>query len=254
MERKISNPQGLIEKAEREALASLKKSSTKRPKKNRFKKPSPYALKVSKFRDITGRLRVTREERRALHEYTPRQVANRKTTDTTAYLRRVLKLYREYEVPDNLQIPVAEALEYLPPKQVAKRLGLDPIVKEGPDKEWKTFTPVDIKTISYYDHPGYMKKGKVIRQPGGYYYENISTGFFENELSIETYFSDFSGGKIDYQGTKDPADALQLILDKIAPGVLVDPGNSGHCFLVYKDEWESATGLATDYYESRHYV
>lgn len=252
-EKKIKTPIDLINKAERDALSTLsKRSKSKSAKGYGISTPTPYARKLAKFRKLVGRHRVTREERKALHTYTPAQVKNRKTTDTTAYYRRILKIYRDYVVPDELQIQVAEMLEYLPPKQVGKRLGLEPIMKE-PVQEWDTFTPVDIRTISYSQHPGYMRKGKEIRRPGGYYYENISNGVLNEGVPISKYF-EFEGGNIDYSGYKHPVDALQLIIDHIAVNVLVDPGNSGHPFLVYKEEWDNAEGLSSDYYESRHYT
>ena len=253
MAKRIKTPTGLIDKAERDALSALsKRSKSKSTKGYGISTPTPYARKLAKFRKLVGRHRVTREERKALHTYTPAQVKNRKTTDTTAYYRRILKIYRDYAVPDELQIQVAEMLEYLPPKQVGKRLGLEPITKD-PVQEWDTFTPVDIRTISYPQHPGYMKKGKEIRRGGGYYYENIGDGVLEQNTPIERYF-EFEGGNIDYHGYTDPVDALQMIIDHISPGILVDPGNSGHPFLVYKEEWDNAKGLSPDYYESRHYT
>lgn len=253
MAKKIKTPSNIINEVERNALHELSKTTAEKQKWHRFKKLSPYGKKINKFRELSGRSRVSREERKALKQFTPKQVLNRKTTDTTAYFRRILKLYREYEVPDRLQEQVAYTLEYLPPKQTAKRLGLEPIVKEPPLK-WKTFSQVNIKTISYSQHPGYMKKGKEIRRGGGYYYENNENGIFKENIPIEKYFEDFEGGKIDYNGYKHPVDALQLIIDYIVPGVLVDPGNSGHLFLVKKTEWDNVKGLAPDYYESRHYT
>lgn len=254
MAKRIKNPADIVKEAERDALRSLsKRTKPKNSKGYGISTPTPYARKLAKFRKMVGRYRVTREERKALHTYTPAQVKNRKSTDTTAYYRRILKIYRDYVVPDELQIQVAEMLEYLPPKQVGRRLGLEPITHD-PVKDWETFTTVDIKTISYSQHPGFMKKGKEIRRGGGYYYNNIENGIFNEGTPIDKYFDEFGGGNVDYHGFKDPVDALQMIIDHISPGVLVDPGDSGHLFLVLKEEWDNVKWLATDYYESRHYT
>jgi hypothetical protein len=253
MAKKIKTPKDLIGKAERDALSTLsKRTKPKSGKGYGISTPTKYSRKIARFRKLSGRSRVTREERKALHMFTPKQVLNRKTTDTTAYYRRILKIYRDYVVPDELQEQVAYALEYLAPKQAAKRFGLEPITK-NPVQEWDTFKPVDIRTISYSQHPGYMRKGKEIRRTGGYYYENISNGILDSSVPIGKYF-EFEGGNIDYHGYTNPTDALQMIIDHISPGVLVDPGNSGHPFLVYKEEWDNAKELAPDYYESRHYI
>lgn len=253
MVKKIKNPTDLIANAERDALRTLsKRTKSKSSKGYGISTPTPYGRKIQKFRKLAGRFRVTREERKALHMFTPKQVLNRKTTDTTAYYRRILKIYRDYVVPDELQEQIAYALEYLPPKQAAKRFGLEPIMKD-PVPDWEIFTPVDVRTISYSQHPGYMRKGREIRRGGGYYYENISSGIFNESVPISKYF-EFEGGNIDYNGYKHPFDALQLIIDHISPGVLVDPGNSGHPFLVYREEWDNVGVLAADYYESRHYT
>ena len=257
MVKKIKNPEDIVKNAEREALRTLsKKSQPKGQKGSSLYHPTKYARKLQRFRKITGRNRISREERRALKTFTASQVKNRKVPGTTAYSRRLLKVYREYEVPEALRDKIAYALQYATPKKTAQMFGLEPIEKEPPAEPpgWKTFTPVDIKTISYSQHPGYMRKGKEIRRTDGYYYVNISLGVLSEKIPIERYFEDFDGGKIDYHGYKDPVDALQLIIDYISPGVLVDPGKSGHLFLVKKDEWDKVKGLSSDYYTSRHYV
>ena len=112
-----------LKKIIREAEKVLKSSS--RPVAAGKMKISKEVLKAAKafnkYKELTGRKRLSDAEKRALLKYTPKQVAKENTLKQSAYEKR-LKAFKEL-VNRDIQPSEYADLRYLTARQLQKRIG-----------------------------------------------------------------------------------------------------------------------------------
>ena len=268
-----------LERIEREAYKLLRAKSTS-PQKTKpirvTKETRSYARRIKKYREIAGRKHLTKEEKTALHHFTPGQVfrSQTKLTDRT-YMNRIKKFEEKYGEKFSTKFGssyesrdlMTYTLQYLGVEQAARRFGIyeKPQKPEEPPTEppggdgWEKFTEVAFPDVSWEDlgTPPIRDKnwphfsGNFLYDNGGYLYgadPNI-------DLSVLMSMGKWT--------CKDHTmlDFMSLVVPHIWKDILVDPTNAGilrenswdGIFIVKKSEWDNVKELADDYLTSRLY-
>lgn len=268
-----------LERIEREAYKLLRSKTTSLKKTTPIrvtKATRSYARRIKKYRKISGRKRLTKEEKTALHYFTPGQVfrSQTKLTDKT-YMNRIKKFeakYKEkfetkfgssYESRDLLTY----TLQYLGVEQAARRFGIyekpqkpEELPTELPgDDGWEKFTEVAFPEVSWEDlgTPPIRDKdwphfsGDFLYENGGYLYGS------DPNIDLSILMSMGRWRCRDHT----MLDFMSLVVPHIWKDILVDPTNAGilrtntcdGIFIVKKNEWNNVAELGDDFLYSRRY-
>lgn len=248
-----------LKKIIREAEKVLESSS--RPVIAGKMKISREALRAAKafnkYRELTGKRKLSDTEKRALLKYTPKQVAKESTLKQSAYEKR-LKAFKELM---NREIEPGEYadLRYLTAKQLQKRIGeykketADTKDEEGKSEENgfpDTFNDVDFPSVRWWDIPSVIRSSAEERRIGGLLYENAGI-FWDDPDKI-------SLARLFYEGVDGRQWSIIMALRSIlvANGhsdILISPDESRDRFAVYREEWNGVEELSPDYKTTRRY-
>ena len=248
-----------LKKIIREAEKVLESSS--RPVAAGKMKISKEALRAAKtfnkYKELTGKKKLSDIEKRALLKYTPKQVAKESTLKQSTYEKR-LKAFRELMNRD-IQPGEYADLRYLTAKQLQKRIGAyESEVSDTKDEKNEseadafpdTFKDVDFPSVRWWDIPSIIRSSAEERRAGGLLYEN--SGIFwddPDKISLARLFFEGVDGR-----QWSIIMALRSIL--VANGysdILISPDESRDRFAVYREEWNSVAELSPDYKTTRRY-
>lgn len=248
-----------LKKIIREAEKALESSS--RPVvagKMKISKESLRAAKAfNKYKELTGKKRLTDTEKRALLKYTPKQVAKESALKQSTYEKR-LKAFKELMNRD-IQPGEYADLRYLTARQLQKRIGLyeskvtntegERNDSEG-DEFPNTFKNVDFPSVRWWDIPSVIKSSAEERRSGGLLYENAEIFWDDpDKISLARLFYEGIDGR-----QWSVIMALRSIL--VANGysdILISPDESMDRFAVYREEWNNVGELSPDYKTTRKY-
>lgn len=248
-----------LKKIIREAEKVLESSS--RPVAAGKMKISKEALKAAKafnkYKELTGKKKLSDIEKRALLKYTPKQVAKESTLKQSAYEKR-LKAFRELMNRD-IQPGEYADLRYLTAKQLQKRIGayeneVADTKDDGNESETDTFPDVfkdvDFPSVRWWDIPSIIKSSAEERRAGGLLYENAGIFWDDpDKISLARLFFEGIDGR-----QWSIIMALRSIL--VANGyndILISPDESRDRFAVYREEWNGVEELSPDYKTTRRY-
>lgn len=248
-----------LKKIIREAEKILKSSS--KPVAAGKMKISREALKAvkafNKYKELTGKKKLSDIEKRALLKYTPKQVAKESTLKQSAYEKR-LKAFRELMNRD-IQPGEYADLRYLTAKQLQKRIGtyenevVDTKGEENgseTDKFPDVFRDVDFPSVRWWDVPSVIRSSAEERRTGGLLYENAGIFWDDpDKVSLARLFFEGIDGR-----QWSIIMALRSIL--VANGysdILISPDESRDRFAVYREEWNGVEELSPDYKTTRKY-
>ena len=248
-----------LKKIIREAERVLKSSS--RPVAAGKMKISKEALKAAKafnkYKELTGRKRLSDAEKRALLKYTPKQVAKENTLKQSAYEKR-LKAFKEL-VNRDIQPGEYADLRYLTARQLQKRINTyekemvdteSEKTNSEEDKFPNAFKDVDLPSVRWWDIPSVIRSSAEERKSGGLLYENAGI-FWDDPDKI-------SLARLFYEGVDGRQWSVIMALRSIllANGysdILISPDESKDRFAVYREEWNSVGELSPDYKTTRKY-
>lgn len=248
-----------LKKIIREAEKILKASS--RPVAAGKMKISKEALRAAKafnkYKELTGKKRLSDTEKRALLKYTPKQVAKENTLKQLAYEKR-LKAFKEL-VNRDIQPGEYADLRYLTARQLQKRISTyeketvdvkSEETKTEEDKFPNTFKDVDLPLVRWWDIPSVIRSSAEERRSGGLLYENAGIFWDDpDKISLVRLF---------YEGVDGRQWSVIMALRSIllANGysdILISPDESKDRFAVYREEWNSVGELSPDYKTTRKY-
>ena len=248
-----------LKKIIREAEKVLESSS--RPVAAGKMKISKEALRAAKafnkYKELTGKKKLSDIEKRALLKYTPKQVAKESTLKQSAYEKR-LKAFRELMNRD-IQPGEYADLRYLTAKQLQKRIGtyeneVSDAKGEGNESESDAFPDVfkdvDFPSVRWWDIPSIIRSSAEERRTGGLLYENAGI-FWDDPDKI-------SLARLFFEGTDGRQWSIIMALRSIlvANGysdILISPDESRDRFAVYREEWNGVAELSPDYKTTRRY-
>lgn len=210
--------------------------------------------KMDKYRELKGSRRLSKSEKMALLNYTPKQVFNAQKLTEKQKVRRE-KLF------ENIVGRAATAedltdLQYMSPAALAKKkYGIIP--KKKPKKQLtyeesypNTFTPVQLPAVRWWDIPASIRGSRKERIKGGFLYENSGL-LWETSESIS--LAKVARLGVDGRGISKLG-FLRSVLAKVSGGeIFVDPMGEGKMFFVYASEWDKVDELPEDYAETRRY-
>lgn len=236
----------------RDAEKILKESSKKPTKVN--VKVSSEAMKLAKtynkYKELSGKKRLSADEKRALLKYTPKQVLKSKKLTQKAYGKRITA-FRELIGHDPTPSEYAD-LRYLTATQAynRSRSNSEQTAEENKTLYPDTFSDVELPTVRWWDIPSIIRSSAEERRSGGLLYENTEI-FWSNpeKISLARLFFEGSDGR-----QFSVIMALRTIL--IANGysnILISPKDLDQRFAVYREEWNNVDELAPDYIETRKY-
>lgn len=212
------------------------------------------ANKIQTYRELKGTKRLTKAEKMALLDYTPKQVfkAQRLTEKQHARRERSLEKILGHKLTDADKL----ALRYITPAMYAKKMyGVESRKKdkEGPTYEElfpNIFTPVALPVIRWWDIPAAIRNDPVERKRGGFLYENSRLLWETPErISLSRIAESAVDGK---RMTK--LSFLRGVLPAVTNNaVFVDPMGESKLFFVYANEWDKVQELPEDYAETRRY-
>lgn len=248
-----------LKKIIREAEKVLESSS--RPVSAGKMKISREALRAAKafnkYKELTGKKKLSDIEKRALLKYTPKQVAKESTLKQSAYEKR-LKAFRELMNRD-IQPGEYADLRYLTARQLQKRIGAyeSEVVDtkgEGSESEIDTFPDVfkdvDFPSVRWWDIPSIIRSSAEERRAGGLLYENAGIFWDDpDKISLARLFFEGVDGR-----QWSIVMALRSIL--VANGysdILISPDESRDRFAVYREEWNGVEELSQNYKTTRKY-
>lgn len=241
-----------LKRVEREArrILAAKAKGVKLPKVKKSKSGMKYARRLSRYKEMTGKKRLSSVEKTALHLFTPMQVARRVSVTSQKYARRVKAYKARYGEPNEAAL---YALQFAGPVTAARRVG----VEEKPKKdqkasgEWAVFTPVALPGVSWVRLPSAFTNGWG-HESGTYQYNNSRILWLDNAAAPINLQLLFENGQSGYDHTN--ADFFRDFLGTIFRGkYLYDPNNDGSHFIVLASEWLNVAELAPDYATSRKY-
>ena len=215
------------------------------------------AKAFSRYKELTGKKKLSDTEKRALLKYTPKQVAKENTLKQSAYEKR-LKDFRELMNRD-IQPGEYADLRYLTAKQLQKRIGA--YESEAVDTKYEKneseadafpdiFKDVDFPSVRWWDIPSIIRSSAEERRAGGLLYEN--SGIFwddPDKISLARLFFEGIDGR-----QWSIIMALRSIL--VANGysdILISPDESRDRFAAYREEWNGVAELSPDYKTTRRY-
>lgn len=268
-----------LERIEREAYKILRMKSAKpeKPKQIRVSKEvRSYARRVKKYRELSGRKRLTKEEKSALHYFTPGQVfrSQTKLTDRT-YMNRIKKFeakYGEkfakkfgssYESRDLMTY----TLQYLGVEQAARRFGIyekhekpeEPPTVPPVGDGWEKFTEIEFPEISWEDLGSPPIRDKDWPHfSGDFIYENgdllhgVDPNIDLNVLMLNGKWICKDHTMLEFMSLVVPNNWDDILVDPTNAGILKEGSQSG-IFIVKKDEWDNVDELADDFLTSRLY-
>ena len=248
-----------LKKIIREAEKVLESSS--RPVAAGKMKISKEALRAAKafnkYKELTGKKKLSDTEKRALLKYTPKQVAKESTLKQSAYEKR-LKAFRELMNRD-IQPGEYADLRYLTARQLQKRIGtyeseVSNTKGEGNESETDSFPDVfkdvDFPSVRWWDIPSIIRSSAEERRAGGLLYENAGIFWDDpDKISLARVFFEGIDGR-----QWSIIMALRSIL--VANGysdILISPDESRDRFAVYREEWHNVEELSPDYKTTRRY-
>lgn len=236
----------------RDAEKILKESSKKPTKVNA--KISSEAMKLAKtynkYKELSGKKRLSVDEKRALLKYTPKQVFKSKKLTQKAYEKRI-ETFKELIGRDLTPAEYTD-LRYLTATQTYNKLKPNPKVTEEENKALypDVFSDVELPTVRWWDIPAIIRSSAEERRSGGLLYENTEI-FWNNpeKISLTRFFFEGVDGR-----QFSVIMALRTIL--MANGysnILISPKDLTQRFAVYREEWENVDELAPNYIETREY-
>lgn len=248
-----------LKKIIREAEKVLESSS--RPVAAGKMKISREALRAAKafnkYKELTGKKKLSDTEKRALLKYTPKQVAKESTLKQSVYEKR-LKAFRELMNRD-IQPGEYADLRYLTARQLQKRIGAyesEVSDAKGNRNESEAdafpdvFKDVDFPSVRWWDVPSIIRSSAEERRAGGLLYENAGIFWDDpDKVSLARLFFEGIDGR-----QWSIIMALRSIL--VANGysdILISPDESRDRFAVYREEWNSVEELSPDYKTTRRY-
>lgn len=248
-----------LKKIIREAERALKSSSKPvAAGKIKISKESLKAAKVfNKYKELTGKKKLSDTEKRALLKYTPKQVAKESALKQSTYEKR-LKAFKELMNRD-IQPGEYADLRYLTAKQLQKRIGSyeDRATNTEGEKNGSegnkfpdTFKDVDFPSVRWWDVPSVIRSSAEERKSGGLLYENAGI-FWDNPDKV-------SLARLFYEGIDGMQWSIIMALRSIliANGysdILISPDESRDRFAVYREEWNGIGELSPDYKTTRKY-
>ena len=241
-----------LKRVEREAQRILKAKAkgVKLPAVKKSKAGMQYARRLSRYKEITGKKRLSSVEKTALHLFTPTQVARRASVTSQKYARRVKAYKARYGEPDAAAL---YALQFAGPGTVARRIGVEekPKKDKKASEDWSVFTPVSLPGVSWVRLPSAFTQGWP-HESGSYQYNNSRILWLDNAAAPINLQLLFENGQSGYDHTN--ADFFHDFLGTIFRGrYLYDPNNDGSHFMVLASEWANVAELAPDYVTSRKY-
>ena len=215
------------------------------------------AKAFSRYKELTGKKKLSDTEKRALLKYTPKQVAKENTLKQSAYEKR-LKAFRELMNRD-IQPGEYADLRYLTAKQLQKRIGayeneVSDAKDEGNEPETDVFPDVfkdvDFPSVRWWDVPSIIKSSAEERRTGGLLYENAGI-FWDDPDKV-------SLARLFFEGIDGRQWSIIMVLRSIlvANGysdILISPDESRDRFAVYREEWNGVEELSPDYKTTRRY-
>jgi hypothetical protein len=248
-----------LKKIIRDAEKVLESSS--RPVAAGKMKISKEALRAAKafnkYKELTGKKKLSDIEKRALLKYTPRQVVKESTLKQSAYEKR-LKAFRELMNRD-IQPGEYADLRYLTARQLQKRIGtyeseVSDARGDGDKSEADAFPDVfkdvDFPSVRWWDIPSIIRSSAEERRAGGLLYENAGIFWDDpDKISLSRLFFEGIDGR-----QWSIIMALRSIL--VANGysdILISPDESRDRFAVYREEWNGVEELSPDYKTTRRY-
>ena len=215
------------------------------------------AKAFNKYKELTGKKKLSDIEKRALLKYTPKQVAKESTLKQSAYEKR-LKAFRELMNRD-IQPGEYADLRYLTARQLQKRIGTyenevvdtkDEENESEADKFPDIFKDVDFPSVRWWDVPSIIKSSAEERRTGGLLYENAGIFWDDpDKVSLARLFFEGIDGR-----QWSIIMALRSIL--VANGysdILISPDESRDRFAVYREEWNGVEELSPEYKTTRRY-
>lgn len=241
-----------LKRVEREAQRILKAKAkgVKLPAVRKSKAGTQYARRLSRYKEITGKKRLSSVEKTALHLFTPMQVARRASVTSQKYARRVKAYKARYGEPNAAAL---YALQFAGPVTAARRIGVEEKPKKDKkvSEDWLTFTPVSLPGVSWVRLPSAFTQGWS-HASKSYQYNNSEILWLDNSatpIDLQKLFKDGDDGN-DHPN----ADFFKTFLGDIFHGqYLYDPNNDGSHFIVLASEWTDDLELAPDYVTSRKY-
>lgn len=248
-----------LKKIIREAEKVLKSSN--KPVAAGKMKISKESLKTAKafnkYKELTGKKRLSDAEKRALLKYTPKQVAKEGALKQSTYEKR-LKAFKELMNRD-IQPGEYADLRYLTARQLQKRISLDEDkATSAEDKRDEseedsfpdTFKDVDFPSVRWWDIPSVIRSSAEERKSGGLLYENAGI-FWDDPDKV-------SLARLFYEGVDGRQWSIIMALRSIlvANGhsdILISPDESKDRFAVYHEEWYNIEELSPDYKATRKY-
>lgn len=215
------------------------------------------AKAFNKYKELTGKKKLSDTEKRALLKYTPKQVMKESTLKQSAYEKR-LKAFREL-VNRDIQPGEYADLRYLTAKQLQKRISTyenevadtkDEESESETDKFPNVFKDVDFPFVRWWDVPSVIRSSAEERRSGGLLYGNSGI-FWDNPDRI-------SLAKLFFEGVDGRQWSVVMALRSIlmANGhidILISPDESRDRFAVYREEWNNVEELDPDYKTTRRY-
>lgn len=192
---------------------------------------------VKKYKKLTGKKRLSKEERSSISMFGASRVFKKLDVDTEEGRDLFENRIRQYERKYGEASPEAIwGLQYG---------GADYIRKVLYGDVWKKFKIPVLPKITWDEVP------VIIRVSDRERFEQMlyETGLYENGTEREDriqWVIDWDGD----EGIRD--DAIKQFFDGKGD-IFFDPGNTGDFFLVYKSEWEKVRELSDDYTTSRRY-
>lgn len=235
--------------------------SSNRPVASGKMKISKEALRAAKafdkYKELTGKKKLSDVEKRALLKYTPKQVVKESTLKQSAYEKR-LKAFRELMNRD-IQPGEYADLRYLTARQLQKRIGTyesEVPDANGEENEPETdafpdvFKDADFPSVRWWDIPSIIRSSAEERRSGGLLYENAGIFWDDpDKISLARLFFEGVNGR-----QWSIIMALRSIL--VANGysdILISPDESRDRFAVYREEWNGVEELSPDYKTTRRY-
>lgn len=215
------------------------------------------AKAFNKYKELTGKKKLSDIEKRALLRYTPKQVARESTLKQSTYEKR-LKAFKELMNRD-IQPGEYADLRYLTAKQLQRKIGA--YKKESPDARSEVteteedkfpdmFKDVDFPSVRWWDVPSVIRSSAEERRTGGLLYENAGIFWDDpDKISLARLFFEGVDGR-----QWSIVMALRSIL--VANGysdILISPEESRDRFAVYREEWNNIEELDPDYKTTRKY-
>lgn len=234
-----------LKRVEKEAkrILTAKAKGVKLPAAKKSKSGMQYARRLTRYKEITGKKRLSSVEKTALHLFTPTQVARRASVTSSKYARRVKAYKAKYGEPTAAALYF---LQFAGPVTTARRIGV-----EGKPEDWSVFTPVSLPGVSWVRLPSAFTQGWP-HASGSYQYNNSRILWLDNAAAPINLQLLFEKGESGYDHTN--ADFFHDFLGMIFRGrYLYDPNNDGSHFIVLASEWANVAELAPDYATSRKY-